>query len=50
MKCEIIGCGKPMSEFDPIKPRVDGIIIEVLSTHRAIPICLDHAQKLGLVK
>jgi len=50
MICEITGCGKTMSAFDPIKPRVDGIVIEVLSTHRAIPICIEHAQKLGLVK
>jgi len=50
MKCEITGCEKKMEPFHPSKPRTDGVIIEVLNTHRAYMVCTECAKKLGLIK
>lgn len=50
MKCEITGCGKEMLPFNPLKPRIDGVLVEVLSTKRAYLVCDNCAKKLGLVR
>jgi len=50
MKCEMNGCKTELSNFEPIKLRTDGIIVEVLSTKRAYLICNDCASRFGLIQ
>jgi len=50
MNCEIIGCGTPMSDFEPTAARTDGVLVEVLNTKRAYLVCNSCAKKLGLIR
>lgn len=50
MNCEIIGCNTILSVFNPSKPRIDGIIIQVLNTGRIYMVCNICAKKLGFIK
>lgn len=50
MKCEITGCGREMENFNPLKDRKDGIVVQVLNTGRAYMMCNDCAKKLGMVR
>ena len=50
MNCEITGCTTPMTSFNPIADRTDGVLVEVLNTKRAYLVCNSCAKKLGLIK
>ena len=49
MKCDILECETVLSKINPIKQRIDGILIQVLNTGKAYLICNKCAKKLGLI-
>lgn len=50
MKCDIPSCRKDIESFDPVKPRIDGIALQILSTSRIYVICNECAQKLEFTR